>query len=217
MLNLDALRESIPYIQSGLMTTLLLAAILIPAAFLVGLTIGVLATSKSRLIQAVTFVYIDFFRSFPPLVLIIFIFYALPFLGLRLPELPAFTLAMTLNGSSYFAEIIRAGISSVPKGQYEAGRSTGLSSLQTMLNIVLPQALKNVIPPLLSNCIELAKATSLASVVSIAELLRAARIAQGVMFDPSPLLLAALVYFLILWPCVRLLSLLEKHRLPRIV
>ncbi|MGN6765144.1 MAG: amino acid ABC transporter permease [Rhizobiaceae bacterium] len=217
MLNLDAIRESIPYIQSGLWTTVLLAAILIPAAFLCGLAIGVLATSRSLAVRALTFTYIDFFRSFPPLVLIIFIFYALPFLGLRLPELPAFILAMTLNGSSYFAEIIRAGIQSIPKGQYEAGRSTGLSTIQTMVYIVLPQALKNVTPPLLSNCIELFKATSLASVVAIAELLRSARIAQGLMFDPSPLLLAALVYFVILWPCVRLLSRLERRSLTWIV
>lgn len=213
MLNLDIVREAIPYIRSGLWTTLLLAAILIPLAFLAGLAIGVLASSRSRVIRVAMFVYIDFFRSFPPLVLIIFIFYALPFLGLRLPELPAFILAMTLNGSSYFAEIVRAGIKSIPAGQYEAGRSTGLSSAQTMAYIVLPQALKNVIPPLLSNCVELFKATSLASVVAIAELLRSARIAQGVMFDPSPLLLAAFVYFVILWPCVRLLSRFERRSL----
>lgn len=217
MLSIDAIQQSIPYILSGLWTTLLLAAILIPSAFLGGLAIGMLATSRSLVMRGLTFVYIDFFRSLPPLVLIIFVFYALPFLGLRLSELPAFIFAMTLNGSSYFAEIIRAGIGSIPKGQYEAGRSTGLSSAQTMLYIVLPQALKNVTPPLLSNGIELFKATSLASVVAVAELLRSARIAQGLMFDPSPLLIAAMVYFAILWPCVRVLSRLERRSLARIV
>ncbi|MBT53806.1 MAG: polar amino acid ABC transporter permease [Mameliella sp.] len=216
MFSLDAISQAMPYLKYGLITTLWLGAIILPLAFLAGLLVGIVAAKGARPVRLLTFVYIDFFRSFPPLVLIIFVFYALPFLGLRLPEVPAFALAMTLNGSSYFAEIIRAGILSIPKGQTEAARSTGLSATSTMIYVVLPQALRNVLPPLLSNSIELFKATSLASVVAIAELLRSARIAQGVTFDSTPLVLAALIYLVILWPCVRILSRLERNDLKAI-
>lgn len=216
MLNPAVIAESWPYLANGIVVTARLAAILLPLAFLLGLLIGILGASRWRPVRYAVFLYIDFFRAMPPLVLIIFVFYGLPFLGVRLGETAAFTLAMMVNGSSYFAEIVRAGIGTVPRGQYEAGRSTGMGPAATMLHIVLPQALRTVTPPLLGNCIELVKATSLASVVAIGELLRSARIAQGLTFDPTPLILAALIYLAFLWPCVRLLSLLERRQITRI-
>jgi len=212
MFHPDTVALTIPYLWSGLKVTLLLAVMIVPLAFCVGTFVATVAHTAARPFRLMAFVYIDFFRAFPPLVLIIFVFYALPFLGLRLPEIPAFVLAMTLNGSAYFAEIVRAGLSAVPKGQYEAGSATGMTPIQVLAYITLPQALKKVRPPLLSNVLELAKATSLASVVAIAELLRTARIAQGAVYDPTPLLMAALVYLALFWPFVRLLSLIEKRQ-----
>lgn len=212
MFHPDTVALTIPYLLSGLKVTLLLAILIVPLAFGAGTLVAIVANARSRPARIIAYLYIDFFRAFPPLVLIIFVFYALPFLGLRLPEIPAFVLAMTLNGSAYFAEIVRAGLAAVPKGQYEAAQATGLNGFQVLAYVVLPQALKKVRPPLLSNVLELAKATSLASVVAIAELLRTARIAQGAVYDPTPLLMAALVYLAMFWPFVRLLSLIEKRQ-----
>lgn len=208
--NADALRQSWPYLVHGLVLTLGLSIAIVPASMVCGLLIAALFSLRLRPLNAALIVYIDFFRSFPPLVLIIFIFFGMPFLGVRLSELPAFTLGAVLNGSAFFGEIFRAGIESVPKGQYEAARSTGLTLVQAMRYVVLPQAIRNVLPPLTSNAIELVKSTSLASVVAIPELLRNARIAQGATFSPTPLVAAALVYLVILWPAVRLVSRMDR-------
>jgi polar amino acid transport system permease protein len=118
-------------------------------------------------------------------------------------------IAFLLNTSSYYGEIFRAGIESVPRGQWEAARSTGLAWWQTMLNVVVPQATRNVLPDLLSNTLEVVKLTTLASVVAIPELLNAARNAQALTYNPTPIVLAALMYLALLWPVVRLISRLE--------
>src|SRR6185312_7221657 len=122
-----------------------------------------------------------------PLVLLVLLFAGLPFAGLELGGFACVAIAFFLNTGAYYGEIFRAGIDSVPAGQVEAARSTGLSRLQAMGYIVLPQAVRNVMPDLLSNTLEVVKLTSLASVV------------------------AAIIYFLMLWPLVRLLSRLENR------
>jgi polar amino acid transport system permease protein len=154
--------------------------------------------------------YVDTLRAIPPLVLLIFIFFGLPFLGVSLGEFSAAVLALTLNGSSYFAEIFRAGLESVPKGQREAARSTGLSWLQSITYVVAPQGTRNVLPDLVSNTVELFKQTSIASAVALQELLRSAQIAQGLLYNPTPLVAAAIVYFLMFWPFVRLVSRMQN-------
>ena len=136
-----------------------------------------------------------------------------PFLGVALSPILAVALAFMLNTSSYYGEILRAGIESIPRGQWEAARSTGLSGTQTMRHVVLPQAVRSVLPDLVSNTLEVVKLTSLASVVALPELLRMARVAQGITFNPTPLIMAAAVYFVLLWPFVRLLSRMERRML----
>ena len=162
-------------------------------------------------------VYVDLFRAFPPLVLLVFVYYGLPHLGIVLSPFLAVVLAFMLNTSSYYGEIMRAGIESVPLGQWEAARSTGLGRVQTMRHVVLPQAVRSVLPDLVSNTLEVVKLTSLASVVALPELLRMARVAQGITFNPTPLILAAGIYFLLLWPFVRLLSRMERRMLVRAI
>ena len=122
-------------------------------------------------------------------------------------------IAFFLNTGAYYGEILRAGIDSVPAGQVEAARSTGLSRLQTMAYVVLPQAVRNVLPDLLSNTLEVVKLTSLGSVVAVPELLYQARQAQSITYNPTPIVVAAIIYFLMLWPVVRLLSRLENRAL----
>lgn len=213
--NLGVLQKSWPYLQNGLMLTVWLTLAIVPLAIISGLLVAVLFDLRIKAVKAALILYIDLFRAFPPLVLIIFIFYGLPFLGLRLSEFSAFVLASTLNGAAYFGEIFRAGIGSIPKGQMDASIATGMTRLQAMRHVILPQAIRNVLAPLTGNVIELVKATSLASVVAMPELLRSARIAQGTTFNATPLVAAALIYLVILWPAVRLAARLERRAIAQ--
>ena len=153
---------------------------------------------------------IDVMRALPPLVLLIFVYSGLPFAGIEMAPFVAVAVAFLLNNSAYYAEVYRAGIQSIPKGQWEAARATGLSVPQTLTQVILPQAVRNVLPDLLSNTVEVVKLTSLASVVSLAELLYQANMARSVTYNSSPLVLAAAIYLVILWPCVRLVSRFQR-------
>lgn len=209
--NLEIMQEALPIVLRGLWMTLLLIAVVVPVGCLGGLTLALLGTVRHRAVAWTVIAYVDFFRAFPPLVLLIFIYAGLPFAGIDLPAFAAVVLTFLLNTSSYYGEIFRAGIESVGAGQTEAARSTGLSRLQTLVWIVVPQATRNVLPDLVSNTLEVAKLTSLASVVALPELLYSADMARSITFNPSPIVLAAAIYLIMLWPVVRLLSRLE-HR-----
>ena len=124
----------------------------------------------------------------------------------------AVVVSFFLNNSAYYGEIMRAGIEFIGAGQREAARSTGLTEFQTQTYVILPQALRNVLPDLVSNTIEVVKLTSLASVVAFAELLYSAEMARSVTYNASPIVMAAGLYLLLLWPAVRLASRLE-HKL----
>jgi len=207
--NLEIAAKVWPFLLKGLGMTLMLSAIVVPLGLIAGLVVAVLGTLKSRLLKAALIVYVDFFRAFPPLVLLIFIYFGTPFLGLDIPKLLAVAIGFLLNTSSYYGEVFRAGIESIPKGQFEAARSTGLTNAQTLRFVVLPQAIRNVLPDLISNTLEVIKLTTLASVVALPELLNNARQAQALTYNPTPIVLAALMYLVLLWPLVRLLSRLE--------
>jgi polar amino acid transport system permease protein len=207
--NLEIAGKVWPFLLKGLGMTLLLSAIVVPLGVIAGLGVAVMGSLKRRWLGAILVVYVDFFRAFPPLVLLIFIYFGTPFLGLDIPKFLAVAIGFLLNTSSYYGEVFRAGIESIPKGQFEAARSTGLSTAQTMRYVVLPQAIRNVLPDLISNTLEVIKLTSLASVVALPELLNNARQAQALTYNPTPIVLAALMYLVLLWPLVRLLSRLE--------
>ena len=155
--------------------------------------------------------YIDIFRSIPLLVLLIIVYYALPFVGLRLSPFASAMAALTLVSGAYTAEIFRAGIEAVPKGQFEASAALGLTPLQTMIDVILPQAVRIVIPPLTNNSINVVKDTALASVVAMPDLLKQATQAQALAANPSPLIGAAAIYILFLWPFVALVSRMERR------
>lgn len=210
--NLEVMVRVWPMIWTGLKQTLLLCALLIPIGLVSGVLVMLAATARTRWLRWPALVYIDFFRAFPPLVLLIFVFSGIPFLGLQVPALAAVAVAFLLNSSSYFGEIYRAGMLSVPKGQAEAARSTGMSRAQTFLFVTFPQGVRNVLPDLLSNTVELVKLTTLASVISVPELLHSADLARSLTYNTSPLILASAIYLVTLWPLIRLMSRLQ-HRL----
>ena len=137
-------------------------------------------------VRFLTRVYIDVFRSIPLLVLLIIVYYALPFVGISLSPFLSAMSALTLVSGAYTAEIFRAGIEAIPKGQFEASAALGLSGRQTMADVILPQAVRIVIPPLTNNSINVIKDTALASVVAMPDLLKQATQAQALAANPTP-------------------------------
>jgi polar amino acid transport system permease protein len=209
--NISIMTQALPLILAGFRQTVIICLIVIPLGLAGGLIFALLSLSRPRLVRWTTIAAIDFFRSIPPLVLLIFVYAGLPFAGIRLSPLAAVAVAFFLNTSSYYGEIYRAGIESVGIGQWDAARSTGLRDYQTLGYVVLPQAVRNVLPDLVSNMVEVVKLTSIASVVALPELLYSADMARSVTFNSSPIVLAAAIYLAMLWPVVRLISRLERR------
>jgi polar amino acid transport system permease protein len=210
-LNPQIIAAAWPILLQGLLATIRLSLLVVPLGFLGGTVLAVLSTIRHPLVRWPLMAWVDFFRAFPPLVLLIFLYAALPFAGIELGAFWCVAIGFFLNTGAYYGEVLRAGIESVPAGQAEAARSTGLTRLQTMVYIVLPQAVRNVLPDLVSNTLEVVKLTSIASVVALPELLFQARQAQSVTYNPTPVVVAAVGYFLLLWPLVRLVSRLENR------
>ena len=208
--NLDSLLLIYPLLLQGLELSFLLAVVALPLDVLAGLLIAVLYSFEVRWLRVLLLIYIDLFRSFPVLVLLVLIYFGLPFFGLKLGGFTAVVLALVLNNSGYFGEIFRAGINSVPKMQREAARALGFKPIRMILRIILPQAIRNVMAPLASNSLELVKTTSIASMVALPELLRSARVAQEQTYNPTPLMAAAVVFFVLLWPLARWVGRLER-------
>ena len=204
-----------PLLWQGLQLTALLSIVALPIAIGVGLAIAVAYSFHNKPLNIALLIWIDLFRSFPVLVLLILIFYGLPFLGLKLPSFAACVLAIVLNNSGYYGEIFRAGIEAVPPGQREAARALGLRPLQIVFLVMLPQAIRRVMAPLASNSLELVKATSIAALVALPELLRSARVAQEQTYNPTPLTAAAIIFFVMLWPFARWVARLERDMLMR--
>jgi polar amino acid transport system permease protein len=214
-LNLDSLARVYPLLLQGLWLTVLLAIVVVPVALAAGLSIAIAYGFHNRALNVALLVYIDFFRSFPVLVLLVLVYFGLPFLGLKLSGFAAAVLALTLNNSGYYGEIFRAGIESVPAGQSDAARALGLKPLGTVFLVILPQAIRNVVAPLASNSLELVKTTAIASLVALPELLRSARVALEQTYNPTPLMAAGAIYFALLWPFARLVARLERRMLAR--
>jgi polar amino acid transport system permease protein len=209
--NLEIMAKALPLVLAGLRQTIVLCLIVIPLGLAGGLLFALASLAPSRTVRWLMIVAIDFFRAVPPLVLLILVYSGLPFAGIRLSPLTAVALAFFLNTSSYYGEIYRAGLESVGRGQWDAARSTGLSAGQTLSSVVLPQAVRNVLPDLVSNTVEVVKLTSIASVVALPELLYSADMARSLTFNTSPLVLAAAIYLVMLWPLVRLVSRFERR------
>jgi polar amino acid transport system permease protein len=209
--NIAIMERAMPLLLMGLRQTILVCAMVVPLGLAGGLVFALLSRASIAPVRWTAIAGIDFFRAVPPLVLLIFIYSGLPFAGLRPSPFTAVGVAFFLNASSYYGEIYRAGIESIGSGQWDAARSTGLNAAQTLAYVILPQAVRNVLPDLISNTVEVVKLTSIASVVALPELLYSADMARSVTFNSSPLVLAAFFYLVLLWPIVRLVSRLERR------
>lgn len=209
--NLAVLQRVLPQLLKGLAITVQIGATSIMLGLAGGLVLALARMYGATPVRVLARLYIDVLRSLPLLVLLILIYYALPFVGLRLSPFWASVSALSLVSTAYVAEIMRSGIEALPKGQFEASDALGLSWLQKMRDVILPQAVRIVIPPLTNNCINVVKDTALASVVAMPDLLKQATQAQALTANPSPLVGAALAYLALLWPMVAGVSLLERR------
>lgn len=162
----------IPRLLDGMLITLKLTIITGTLGFILGMLIALLRISRLKFLNYFAIIYITLFRGTPLLLQILFVYFALPTLfDITLDSMPAGILALSLNAAAYLAEIFRAGILSIPKGQMEAGRALGLSHNQVMFKIIIPQTYRRIIPPVVNEFSALTKETSLVSVISLSELL----------------------------------------------
>lgn len=209
--NVEVMRKAFPILLRGLLNTVLLGLAAIVFGGILGVAMCLLRLYAPKPLRLLALVYIDILRAIPVLVVLILVYYALPFVGITLSSFVAATIALSLVLAAYTAEVVRAGIEAVPKGQFEASEALGLSFYVTMRRVVLPQAVRIMIPPLASYSVAIIKDTSLASVVAMNDLLKQATDAQALFANPTPLLAAAAIYIAILWPLVRFTGWLEQH------
>ena len=196
---MDTLLAMLPPMLEGAGTTLKLFFITLALALPLGLGLALLRLSRWGAVRTAVNGYLWLMRGTPLMLQLLFVYFALPFvpgIGLRLPDFPSAVLAFALNYAAYFAEIFRAGIQSVDRGQYEAAQSLGMSYGQTMRRIVLPQMVRHILPPMSNETITLVKDTALIYVLALNDLLRAARNIVQREFTVTPFIVAAAFYLI---------------------
>lgn len=212
-MSFDFLPRYYTFHLTGLKMTIILAFFAVIFGLVIGLVFALMKLSHFGLLRGISTAYINFIRGTPLMVQLYISYYGLPaLLGLQLPDMFAGVIALAINSGAYVAEIIRAGIQAVDKGQMEAARSLGLTKTQAMTNVIIPQAVKNILPALGNEFIVLTKDSSVASVIGIHELMYNADTVRGNTFLPfSPLIIAAVLYFLLSYVLTKILGRMERR------
>ncbi len=200
-----------PQIRAGFVLTLQMSALVVVLGIALGLALALVRIYGMRPVNVLIVAYCDVMRALPPLVVIVLFYFALPYVGPAFSAPTATVLALTLVLAAFAEEIFWAGLTTVRRGQWEAGRSTGLSFTQTLFSIVLPQALRMSIPPLTNRAIATSKATTLGSVISASDLLNVTSSIQANLANPSALTLGAILFVLVFLPFVWLTRALETR------
>jgi len=208
---LTRLVQSLPFFITGLWMTIAVSAISLAAGTLIGFFLGILRTRPNRLFRYLIGAWVDVIRGTPFLVQIFIVFFILPEFGIHLDAFPAAILALTNLGACFICEIVAAGIRSVPWGQKEAASSSGLTEWQQLRYVVMPQAMRTILPSLVGQYVLLIKDSSVVSVIGVTDVTRVGwltvqRIPHGLMVFG----LVGLLYFIICYPLIRLSNLLEK-------
>jgi polar amino acid transport system permease protein len=185
-----------PYLMEGAVTTLWLTIASIGAGFSMGFVLAVMRLSKLRLVSFAAAFYVWLFRGTPLLVQLIVIYTGLPQIGIRLSVIESALIGLSLNEAAYLSEIIRAGIAAIPSGQSQAGKALGMRNLQIMRFIILPQAVRIIVPPIGNSVNGLLKTTSITSVISMEELLRRTQVLIQERFMVLELFAVAALYYL---------------------
>lgn len=209
--NLEVMQRYWPAMLEGFLVTLQIAVLIILIGIPLGLLLAIVRTWSIKPLNWLIIFLVDLFRTLPLLVVVVLAYFALPSVGVILPPFWATVAALSVVLAAFCEEIFWAGLSSIPTGQFEAARSTGLSFNQAMFLVVLPQAVRLAIPPLTNRAIAITKGTSLGSVIAVQELLGVATSSQSLAANPSPLTLGAILYLILFFPFVRLTRWLEKR------
>ena len=200
--NVEVMRRYLPSIVDGFVLTIYLAVAVIVTGLAVGLVLALLRTVQIRPLNWAIVFIVDLLRALPPLVIIVLFYFALPYIGVRMSGFTATWASLSLVLTAFAEEIFWAGILAVPKGQWEAARSTGLTFGQTLAFVVLPHAIRLTIPPLTNRAIAITKGTALASVVGVPEILTQAITGESFSGNASPLTLGAAAYLTLFVPFV---------------
>ncbi len=209
----DVVWNNIGFLMEGLSLTLLLSFLALVISMALGLVVAVVRLSKNRGVSFVAATYVEFFRDTPVLVQLFWVYYVLPILlDIQISAFGAALIGLTLHSAAFLGEIYRAGIQSVPVGHVEAAKVLGLGPVQTFVRIVLPQAFRTILPPLVNNFVDLIKLSSLASVFAVGEVTRKATELSAATFRPLEIFtFIALIYFFICWPLSMAMRVLERR------
>ena len=212
-INFSLIWDALPLLLAGAGITIEITALSVGFGLLIGMTVGIARLASIKPVRYFANCYVDFIRGTPLLVQIFLVYFALPgIIGHRVDPYFAAISACSINSGAYIAEIFRAGILAVDKGQAEAARSLGLSQWQSMRLVVLPQAVKNVLPALANEMVTMVKESSICSVLGMAEMMFAAKtIAGSTGISLAPYTLAALVYFCINYPASKGIEAIERR------
>ncbi|HDM8656820.1 TPA: ABC transporter permease subunit [Staphylococcus aureus] len=199
------------FFLKGIKVTILISLIGVALGSILGAFVALMKLSKIKIISWIASIYIEILRGTPMLVQVFIVFFGITAaLGLDISALVCGTIALVINSSAYIAEIIRAGINAVDKGQMEAARSLGLNYRQTMKSVIMPQAIKNILPALGNEFVTLIKESSIVSTIGVGEIMFNAQVVQGISFDPfTPLIVAAALYFVLTFVLTRIMNMIE--------
>lgn len=210
-LDMTLARESLPALLEGLKITVELTFIVLAISLVLGIFVALSRLSKSRVLSTVTGFYVDFMRATPLLLQLIYIYFVLPTIGIRPDPFVAGVVGLSLNYTAYLSEVYRSGIQAIPRGQLDAAAALGMRPSLTMRRIVLPQAIRIVIPPLGNYFVALFKDTSLVSALTLQELLFSGQIIISRTYDYFTIYTMVLfLYFLVSYPSLIFVRHLEK-------
>lgn len=211
-MNFSFLKDYYGFFLEGTKITLFLSLFTIIFGMIFGMIFALMRISHNVVLKSIASIYIEFIRGTPVLVQLCIVYYGLPILGINFPEIMAGIIALSINSSAYVAEIIRAGIQAVDKGQMEAAKSLGLTYSMAMKNIILPQAIKNILPALGNEFITIIKESSIVSIIGIHELMYNTDTVRGNTFKPfEPLIISATIYFILTFSLSKILSVFERR------
>lgn len=214
MFDWSLVEKALPLLATGLVTTLKICSLAMLLGVALGGVLGLLSLSRVAVLRWAVRGYVDFIRGTPLLIQIFLVYFALPVVGLNLPEFWAGVLALGLNAAGFIAEIVRGGVASVEKGQAEAARAIGMRHSQILLHILLPQSLRTVVPPTTNELITLVKGSALLSVISVYELTRAGQAIIAVHFAPFEIFLLIALYYYVAISLLAWFSRWVERRLP---
>jgi polar amino acid transport system permease protein len=200
----NLIAQYLPSILSGMVVTIEIAGAVVITGIVLGLLLAVVRSFRFRPVSAVIVVFADVFRALPPLVLVLIVYFGLPNVGLSVPSFAVLWIVLSLVLAAVAEEIFWAGILSVPKGQWEAARSTGLGFLGTLAWVVLPQAIRLTVAPITNRTVAITKNTALGTVIGVPEILSQATTGQSFAGNATPLMMGAIAYVILFIPVVAL-------------